>query len=93
MVHRYTMPTKQVPAPTPGRIVLFQAGVQAWPAIVVSIDPEDPSRARVAVFDPTVGPSALPVLTKRHMPYGENMVGFWWWPPKSDAMIEVEVPA
>lgn len=90
------MAMKTVPAPTKGRVVFYRDEAEApvWAAVVADVDPDDPRRVRLGVFDfdearATAG-RTFPAPTKDYVLYGEDKPGCWWWPPRSDATMEVE---
>ena len=83
---------KTVQAPSKGRVVFFQEsdGGDTWAAHVADVDPDDPSRVKLAILNPVVKPGRIVFPSADYVPYGENKPGCWWWPPRIDATIEVE---
>ncbi len=84
----------RVPVPSMGRIVLFgdyekRGDAPTFrPAIVLSVDDQDPTIISLRLFDEKdTDAGGLPVFGG--VRYGEGMAGCWWWPPRVDGTMVV----
>lgn len=84
----------RVPVPSMGRIVLFGdyehrgCPPTVRPAIVLSVDDQDPDVISLRLFDEKdTDAGGLPVL--HNVKYGEGVAGCWWWPPRVDSTMVI----
>ncbi len=85
----------RVPIPSMGRIVLFgdyerreDETPTVRPAIVLSVDDQDPTFIKLRVFDEKdTDAGGLPAYHR--VQYGEGQRGRWWWPSRVDGTMVV----
>ncbi len=75
----------KVPAPTMGRVVFTKLDSDILPATVVKVH-ADPKIVDLAIDDP----GTEETIYSMGIPYGENQLDHWWWPPRCTEMMEIE---